>query len=363
MMTSDHACEFPDRPLSGVRVLDLTRLLPGPAASLRLAEMGAEVIKIEEPGIGDYARTLGPGENGQSYFFELLNRGKSLLRLDLKQAADHAAFLALVAQADVVIESFRPGVLDKLQLSWDRLKQLRPSLVLCSITGYGQSGHYAHRAGHDINYLAYAGVLDQNTGPDGRPALCNLQIADLLGGALAAVQGILAALYAAKVHGRGRRVDVSMTHGAMALNFMPRVATQANTRPCPPASDLLTGGVPCYDVYLTADQRYMAVGALEMKFWALLCEVLHRPDLTASHWSQGQAIGGPDARRVRDELARIFKTKTQAHWTTLFESHDCCVTPVLRVDEALRHALFLPPQQASDTDMDTRLSSGVIFSD
>lgn len=329
-----------DYPLRGIRVLDLTRLLPGPVATMHLADMGAEVIKIEDPGPGDYARTMGPVRREVSQFFVAVNRGKHSIRLDLKEAGQRDELLAMVETADVLVESFRPGVMDKLSIGWEVLKQCNPKLIMCSISGYGQDGPLAQMAGHDINYVGYAGMLEQNVGPDGVPALSNLQVGDLLGGAQAAVQGILAALLAVKMGGKGRFVDVSMTDAVFAHNIMPLVAVNNTGRPAAPGKDLLTGGVPCYNVYRTSDGRFMAVGALELKFWQSCCDVLERPDLKTRHWSLGQEVGGEDAMAVKAELDVIFAAKPLAWWTERFSGADCCVTPILRADEAIDHPLF-----------------------
>jgi alpha-methylacyl-CoA racemase len=332
-------------PLAGIQVLDLTRLLPGPVATMQLADLGASVLKIEGPGLGDYARGMGPLRREVSQLFVAVNRGKRLRELDLKSAEDRARFLDLVDGSDVVVESFRPGVMDKLGLGWESLKRRNPRLVMCAISGYGQDGPYAQLAGHDLNYLALSGVLEQNAGADGRPALCNLQIADLLGGAQPAVQGILAALVAVKMGGAGRYIDVSMTDCALAHNIMPLVAVNGagedgSGRPVAPGLDMLTGGAPCYRVYRTQDGRWMAVGALEYKFWVSCCATLGRPDLAPRHWSRGQPIGGADAMAVAGELDALFATQPLAHWCALFDGVDACVTPVLRIDETLRHPLF-----------------------
>lgn len=329
-----------DLPLQGIRVLDLTRLLPGPATTMHLADMGAEVIKIEDPGPGDYARNMGPMRHEVSQFFLAVNRGKQFLRLDLKDSAQREIFLNMVAEADVVIESFRPGVMKKLGLGWETLREKNPALVMCSISGYGQTGPFALMAGHDINYIGYAGMLEQNVGPDGTPALPNLQIGDLLGGTLTAVQGILAALLSAKMTGRGRYVDVSMTDAVFAHNIMPLAAINTTGNTPEPGCDLLTGGVPCYNVYRTSDRRYMAVGALELKFWEACCDVLERPDLKVRHWACGQEVGGADAMVVKTELDQIFAQQTLAAWTEKFATTDCCVTPILHAHEAITHPLF-----------------------
>jgi crotonobetainyl-CoA:carnitine CoA-transferase CaiB-like acyl-CoA transferase len=344
---------FIAKPLHGIRVLDLTRLLPGPVATMQLADMGAEVVKIEDPGAGDYARTMGTVRNEVSQFFVAVNRGKNFMRMDLKDAADRMRFLDMVASADVVVESFRPGVMDRLGLDWETLKVRNPRLVMCAISGYGQDGPFADRAGHDINYVGYAGMLEQNAGPEGTPALPNLQVGDLLGGAQAAVQGILAALIGARTTGVGRFVDVSMTDAVFAHNIMPLVAVNNTGRTAPPARDLLTGGVPCYNVYRTRDDRFMAVGALELKFWEMCCDMLERPDLKKRHWSLGQEIGGADAMAVKAELDAIFIAHDQAWWTERFSSVDCCVTPVLRTDEAIVHPLFIERQMVARADHPT----------
>jgi alpha-methylacyl-CoA racemase len=324
-----------DKPLTGIRILDLTRLLPGPLATMHLADMGAEIIKIEDPVIGDYARTMGYVKKKVSHLFIAVNRGKQFLKLDLKDPAQREEFLSLVETADVVVESFRPGVMDKLGVGWEVLRQRNPKLVMCAISGYGQHGPFAHLAGHDINYCGYAGMLEQNAGADGTPALSNLQVGDILGGTQTAIQGILAALLAVKMGGPGRLVDVSMTRAVFANNIMPLTAVNNYGKPAAPGRDLLTGGAPCYNVYRTSDGRYMAVGALEMKFWEICCDVLARPDLKNRHWSCGQEAGRADAMAVKAELDAIFAKESLAAWTAKFAKADCCVTPILRTDEAV----------------------------
>ncbi|NDP59955.1 MAG: CoA transferase [Oxalobacteraceae bacterium] len=332
-----------DQPLRGIRILDLTRLLPGPMATLQLADMGAEVIKIEEPGAGDPARAMGPFPGELSQFFQVVNRGKQLLRLDLKNADQREQLLAMVETADVLVESFRPGVMARLGLGWEVLKARNPTLVVCAISGYGQAGPMALMAGHDVNYLASAGMLEQNAGSDGKPALANLQVADLLGGSQTAVQGILAALLAVKMGGPGRYVDVSMTHAVFANNVMPLVAVKNFGVPAQPGRDLLTGGVACYNVYRTSDARYVAVGALELKFWELFCATVGRPDWAAQHWALGQVVGGEEALALIDAVAGYFSGLDLEAAMACFEGVDCCVSAVLRMDEAMGSALLKKP--------------------
>lgn len=327
------------QPLDGLTVIDLTRLLPGPMATMHLADLGAEVIKIEDPGAGDYARVMGAMGEGMSHFFALVNRNKKSLVLDLKQADDRDVLLALVDAADILVEGFRPGVMTRLGLDYATLAARNPRLVYCSITGYGQQGPYAQRAGHDINYLGYAGVLDQTGVAGAPPALCNLQIADLLGGTLTPLVGVLAAVIDARARGRGRHVDVAMTDAVLAHAIFPMVQVLAEGEPRPRGEDMLTGGVPCYGVYETRDGRYMAVGALEEKFWQRVCDTLDRADLKAFHLSTGA-----EGAWAREQLEAIFRSRSMAEWTALFDAVDCCVTPVLRLHESLAD----PQVQARD---------------
>ena len=348
------------KPLAGIRILDLTRLLPGPVATLHLADLGADVIKIEDPQVGDYARTMGKGSGEDSAYFRMMNRNKRGLRLDLKQPEGREVFLRLAREADVVIESFRPGVVDKLGIGYAAVKAVNPRITYCAISGYGQDGPYRELAGHDLNYLGYAGLLDQIGTAGGEPAIPNFQIADLLGGALTAAMGILAAVIDAQRSGEGRYVDVSMTDSVLAHAYFAMLTLNERGRAAARGDDLLSGGLPCYGVYATADGGHMAVAALEPKFWATFCQVIGRPDLVARHWVRGE-----DAAALRAELQTLFASRTRAEWTALFADQDCCVTPVLRLEESLENeqiqargmvvrepglTQFAPPCRVSDMD-------------
>ncbi len=319
------------KPLSGIRVLDLTRLLPGPMATLHLADMGADVVKIEDTEAGDYARGMGRVRNGMSDFFRLVNRNKRAIRLDLKQPKGREAFLRLAKGADVVVEGFRPGVMAKLGLGYDAVAAINPRIVYCSISGYGQEGPYAGRAGHDINYIGYAGVGDQ-IGTEDAPVVPNFQIADLLGGALTPVMGILAALIDARSSGLGRHVDVAMTDAVLAHAIFPLLGLIERGKAPGRGTTLLAGGLPCYNVYRTRDGRYMAVGALEAKFWEKLCDILGCPELKAKH-----IVYGEEARPAKERLAAIFAGRTQHEWAEVFAKADCCVSPILTMDETLEN--------------------------
>ncbi len=337
-----------DLPLAGIRVVDLTRLLPGPLATRHLAELGAEVLKVEGPaaqGQDDGTRVMGQtgaerraGEPALT--FRELNRGKALLRLDLRAPEGVAALIELVRGADVLVEGFRPGVMDKLGLGWRALHAVNPKLVMCAISGYGQASAWAHRAGHDINYIAMAGVLEQIATVDGELAVPNFQIGDLMGGTQAAVTGILAGLLGAQRTGRGRFVDVSMAHEVLRHHVLATYTLKTTGRTPAAGRDLLSGGAPCYGVYRTADARHLAVGALELKFWQALCGAVERPAWATQHWSLGLAVGGPESMALRAELAAVFAAQPLAHWVARFEAVDACVTPVLRLAETVDHPVF-----------------------
>jgi crotonobetainyl-CoA:carnitine CoA-transferase CaiB-like acyl-CoA transferase len=328
-------------PLAGIRVLDLTRLLPGPLATMHLADLGADVIKIEDTDAGDYARTLGhrrreaSGALADTDFFLVLNRNKRALRLDLKRPEGREVLLRLVRDADVLVEGFRPGVMTKLGVGYEVLREVNRRLVFCAISGYGQDGPLAQLAGHDINYVGYTGVGDQIGRAGAPPAIPNFQIADLLGGTLSAVMGMLAAVLDARACGEGRFVDVSMTDGVLAHAIFPLLEMLERGSTPPRGATMLSGGLPCYNVYETSDHRWMAVGALETKFWHRLCDTLGVPELKPRHY-----VYGKDAEPVKARLAAIFASQPQSHWVAVFAQADCCVSPILTMDEALAHPLF-----------------------
>jgi len=323
------------KPLHGIKVLDLTRLLPGPLATMHLADMGADVVKIEDTGAGDYARVLGPTRDGMTELFRLVNRNKRALRLDLKQPEGRDAFLRLAKDADVIVEGFRPGVMDKLGTGYRDIAAINPRIVYCAITGYGQDGPYRDRPGHDINYIGYAGVGDQIGAEGGDPVVPNFQIADLLGGTLTPVMGMLAALLDARASGKGRYVDVAMAEATLAHAVLPLTGLLDRGRPPARGTSMLSGGLPCYGVYATGDGRHMAVGALELKFWQALCEALGCPELKTQHF-----VFGKQAAPVKARIAGIFASRTQAHWTEKLAHLDCCVTPILNIEEALGNEQF-----------------------
>jgi alpha-methylacyl-CoA racemase len=322
--------------LDGIRVLDLTRLLPGGYATLLMADMGADVVKVEEPGRGDYIRWTPPLVGDLSASHIALNRNKRSMTLNLKSGAGRAAFLRLVPGFDVVIESFRPGVMDRLGVGWSVLEQAHPGLVYCAISGYGQDGPRSLVAGHDANYIGYAGLLSIIGEEGRRPSIPGVQIGDLAGGGMAAVISILTALLRRASTGKGDFCDVSMMDGAMSWLSI-HAAQYVATGSLPERERMhLSGRYPCYRVYPAAD-GWLTVGALEPQFWAALCNALGRDDLV----NDGFAMG--DRRdQVVAELEALFATRTRAEWMEALDGLDVCVGPVndfaeAFADEQVRH--------------------------
>ena len=319
------------RPLDGVRVVDFSTLLPGPLATLILAEAGAEVVKVERPGRGDELRDYAPRLGSASVGFALLNRGKRSLALDLKDPAALARLQPLLAGAQVLVEQFRPGVMDRLGLGYALLRELNPRIVYCSISGYGQSGPKAGVAGHDLNYLADTGLLALGGGPAGPPALPPGLIADIGGGALPAVINILLALRAAAATGQGCHLDVAMTDHLFAWQWWA-LGLLATGRAPRPGGELLSGGSPRYQVYRTADGRFLAVAPLEQRFWDVFCDRIELP--------AERRDDAPDPEATRNAVARIIASGTAAHWQERFAGQDCCCTLVASLEEALADQHF-----------------------
>jgi len=312
-------------PLRGLRVLDLSRLLPGPYATLVLADLGADVVKLEDPGGGDYLRWMPPLAGQQSGWFHALNRNKRSMALDLRRPEGPGVVLRLARRFDVLVESFRPGLMDRLGVGYQALARENPRIVLCSISGYGQDGPYRDRAGHDIDYVALAGVLAVN-GPPERPVPLGVQVADVAGGSWPAVAGILAALLGRAVSGRGAHVDIAMAEGALAMLALQQGAADARATPLRRGREPLNGGSACYGVYRAKDGGFVALGALEPKFFQAFCEAAGRPEL-AERQFDGEGAG------PRAEVEAIFASRTRAEWGEFAARHDVCVMPVLEGDE------------------------------
>lgn len=344
----------PEPTLQGVRILDLSRLLPGPFATWMLASMGAEVLRVEAPSPGDYSRLTPPQLGQASAMFHVINRGKRSIAIDLKKPAGRELLLRLVPSYDVVFEQFRPGVMDRLGLGWQELKAARPDVILCSLTGYGQHGPMAHAAGHDINYEALSGLLWLG-GDRGRgPSLPALPTADLCGATNAAT-AILGALFRRERTGQGARLDISMTDSGAATGA-PFVAAWTGLGPhaWQRGGALLGGGIAQYQVYETRDGRHLAVGAIEPKFFARFAAVAGHPE-----WTSPGLFPGPAQEPLRLAVAAAVAERTLAEWTAALEGVDCCVTPVLDPGEAMASGLFEARGLAGHSDAGAHPASWV----
>jgi alpha-methylacyl-CoA racemase len=323
-------------PLEGLRVLDLSRLLPGGFCSLMLADFGADVIKVEDTGMGDYVRWTPPfygggDESARGAAFLSLNRGKRSIRVDLKTDAGRDVLLRLARDADVLLESFRPGVLDRLGVGYERLRAQNPRLVYCAITGYGQDGPNRDRSGHDMNYLGLGGLLGLTGEADGPPIQAAGQIADIGGGALMGAFGILMALRERERSGEGQLVDCSMFDGALSWLALVAATAFAGER-APGRGELpLAGALTCYRPYRCAD-GYVTLGALEPKFWAEFCRGVEREDLVEQAFD-------PPGSDTHKAVSEIFLARTRQEWRQFASEHDCCLEPVLDLDEVLESEL------------------------
>jgi len=317
--------------LSGIRVLDLSLQLPGPFCTMMMADYGADVVKIDEPS----PRVRNPfaaEEPGTGPVDRYLNRGKRSMTINLKTEEGKAIFRKLAAGADVVLEGFRPGVVMRLGVDYETLSAGNPRLVYCSVSGYGQTGPMRDAAGHDINYISYAGVLGACGRMGAPPTLPPVQIGDLFGGAMMALSGILMALLERDRTGKGRRIDVSMTDGALSMLSLHAAAALAGEIAPERGNMMLTGMFQCYEAYRCADGGYVSIGPLEAWFWKELVEALGRPDLAG-----GQYALGEEGERVKAELSRAFAEKTRDEWVHAFSRKDVCLSPVLSIGEALSH--------------------------
>ena len=319
------------RPLDGIRVLDLSRLLPGPYASHILASFGADVIKVERPGEGDYMREYLPQTQGFNATFLTINRGKRSISLDLSKPAGKDVFRSLVERSDVVLDGFRPGVMDKLELGYEVLSQVNPKIIYAALTGYGQTGPNAKQAGHDLNYLALSGMLDLLGDAEGVPLVPGIQIADVAAGALPTVIGILLALQHRNKSKAGQLVDVSMFDSLLGL--MPvQIANYTATKRRPKRGhERLFGRYACYNIYPVRNGRFMVVAALEPRFWAALCKAIDREDLIQDQYVEGHA-----QEILIAELTRIFQKKQVDEWMEIFVEADACVTEVREISRSVQ---------------------------
>jgi crotonobetainyl-CoA:carnitine CoA-transferase CaiB-like acyl-CoA transferase len=320
------------QPLAGVKVLDFSTLLPGPLATLILAEAGAEVIKIERPGRGDEMRSYVPKFGADSVNFAMLNRGKKSIAIDLKDAAAREALIPLIHETDIVVEQFRPGVMDRLGLGYDALSAINPRIIYCAITGYGQTGPRAHVAAHDINYVAESGMLSLAAGTDGAPIVPPALIADIAGGTYPALINILLALRARDASGTGCKLDIAMGDNLFTFLYWAMGNGLAAGEWPTPGGDLVTGGSPRFFVYRTKDDRFIAAAPLEQKFWENFCEAIQ---LNTKY--RDDSI---DTAATKKAVAQRLREKTAKEWRAIFAGKDLCSCVVASMEEALEDPHF-----------------------
>ena len=318
--------------LSAIRILDLSRLLPGPYGTQILSDMGAEVIKIEDPDDGDYARyaePISPDEIGTA--FSAINKGKKSVTLNLKSEQGREIFYELVEDADVIVEQFRPGVVENLGIDYASVRERDPDIVYCSLSGFGQTGPYRERVGHDLNYVSFAGLLDMTrAGPDGRPIIPGYPIADMAGGVFAAISVIGSLLSSQLGTTDGTHIDVSMTEAVLSFSHAVSPLALHGDDPRSGATEL-TGRYPCYDVYETKDGKYITISALEFKFWRNLCTELGLEDIIGNHRSDDPAV----RMAVRERLEDTFLKRSRSDWEAALHETDVMFAPVKSPDEAL----------------------------
>jgi len=345
-------------PLHGIRILDLSRLLPGPYATMLLGDLGAQVIKIETPGLGDYMRIIPPfvkdartGEEVGAAFL-MVNRNKKSVALNFRNARGKEIFLRLVRTADVILETFRPGAAEKWGIGYSVTRAINPRIVYCSLSGYGQSGPYRDRAGHDLNYIALAGLLAANGAADGPPIPPMVQVADLSGGMLATI-AILAALLSREKTGVGQYLDVSLFDGALSWASTMMGGTYAAGKSVQRGKMQLNGGMACYNVYETRDGKYLTLGAIEPHFWAAFCKAVGREDLNPRA-QEFEAI---------PEVAAIFKTRTLDEWLVLFQNVDACIEPVREFSETLNDPHVQQRGLVTEVDGVKQIGSVFVFAE
>jgi crotonobetainyl-CoA:carnitine CoA-transferase CaiB-like acyl-CoA transferase len=345
-------------PLHGIRILDLSRLLPGPYATMLLGDLGAQVIKIETPGLGDYMRIIPPfvkdartGEEVGAAFL-MVNRNKKSVALNFRNARGKEIFLRLVRTADVILETFRPGAAEKWGIGYSVTRAINPRIVYCSLSGYGQSGPYRDRAGHDLNYIALAGLLAANGAADGPPIPPMVQVADLSGGMLATI-AILAALIGREKTGVGQYLDVSLFDGALSWASTMMGGTYAAGKSVQRGKMQLNGGMACYNVYETRDGKYLTLGAIEPHFWAAFCKAVGREDLNPRA-QEFEAI---------PEVAAIFKTRTLDEWLVLFQNVDACIEPVREFSETLNDPHVQQRGLVTEVDGVKQIGSVFVFAE
>jgi len=344
------------QPLQGIGVLDCTRLLPYQYCTMLLGDLGAEILKIEEPSEGDYGRWGDSKRTYESMVFIMANRNKKSMKLNLKHETGKGIFRRLAAVNDVLIESFRPGVMDRLGLGYEEIRKFNEKIIYCSATGYGQEGPYAHKPGHDINYLAISGILGCTGEHTGRPVIPGIPFGDMAGGGVFTALVIIAALYGRQQTGKGQHIDVAQTDVLTSLNILNLAEALARKKGQTARPHNLRGANLCYNTFKTLDGKFIALGALEEKFWKSFCKAVGREDWIANH-----LVPYDDAAEATNEVRDLFASKTQKEWIAIFEKVDACLTPVLAPEETLKDAHLIEREtimSIKDPDRDDTLQIG-----
>ncbi len=331
--------------LTGLKMLDLSRLLPGAYCSLLLADLGMEVLKVEDLEQGDYMRKLGSIRKKESVQFLALNRNKKSMTLNLKAEEGREVFYRLIKTYDIVLESFRPGVVDHLGIGYEELKKRNPRVIFCSLSGYGQDGPYRERSGHDINYISLGGILELTGRRNEPPTVPVVQIADIGGGGMMAAFALLAAIIHREKIGEGQFLDVSMLDGVISWISAQAVKYFMDSELPKRGETLLSGRYACYQVYSTKDRKNISLGALERKFWKNFCEAVGRPDLV-----EKQFVEGEGQIRLIEEVGKIFETRTQKEWADFLKNADTCCEPVLTLEEVFHHPQVLHRQMMQEVE-------------
>jgi crotonobetainyl-CoA:carnitine CoA-transferase CaiB-like acyl-CoA transferase len=327
-------------------MLDLSRLLPGPYCSLLLADLGMEVLKIEDLEMGDYMRKMGPVQKQDSVYFIAVNRNKKSMALNLKVKEGKEIFFKMIDTYDTILESFRPGVMERLGIGYEKLRERNPRVILCSLSGYGQDGPYRERSGHDINYIGLGGILDLIGEKNGAPVIPGVQMADLGAGGMMSAIAILAAIVHRGKTGEGQYLDVAMLDGAISWLSI-HAGKYFMDEELPKRGDMmLSGRFACYHVYETKDERYMSLGALEPKFWENFCETIGRRELVFKQFLEGE-----ERLHLIEETQNIFKTKTQKEWVDIFKNADACCEPILNLEEVFHDPHVLHRQMVKDLEL------------
>ena len=342
--------------LKDIKILDLTRLLPGGYCTMLLADLGAEVLKIEDNKMGDYIRWLPPLIDGESAYFSVLNRNKKSMKLNLKKEKGKEIFFKLLKNYDVVIEGFRPGVTDALGIGYNDLSKINERIIYCSITGFGQTGPYKNKAGHDINYIGYSGILDLMGIKDGMPVIPSVQIADIGGGALLSAFAIVSAVLSREKTKKGCYIDISMLDGVIPFLILCFAKYFADNI-LPKRGEIdLSGGYICYNVYKTKDEKHIALGALEPKFWEGFCKAIGREDLRDVH-----LVKGKEKEKYYEILQNIFIQKTQKEWIEFFKDKDVCLTPINTIEDVLKDEQIKNREMIIDFELNNKKLKQINF--